>query len=145
MSSLFSASSISVLPISRFAYFSKHRSANRERFVHGTLTHPALLDFLCCDPKNRQNFDHYLSNHIHHFLGRRQFCINLETSEEYFDPPKKGDECVFASSKIFRRLRDLCVTLAHAKVTGIHTERRTPTPAKMTLAGEKSCHANMIK
>ena len=25
----------------------------------------------------------------------------------------------------------------------IHTERKTPTPAKMTLAGENTCHVNM--
>ena len=25
----------------------------------------------------------------------------------------------------------------------IHTERRMPTPAKMTLAGENTCHVNM--
>jgi hypothetical protein len=27
----------------------------------------------------------------------------------------------------------------------IHTERRIPTPAKMTLAGENTCHVNMRK
>jgi hypothetical protein len=31
------------------------------------------------------------------------------------------------------------------KLIMIRTERRTPTPAKMTLAGEKSYHTNMRK
>jgi hypothetical protein len=33
--------------------------------------------------------------------------------------------------------------MAHAKLIRIHTERRTPTPAKITLAGGNACHINM--
>jgi hypothetical protein len=33
--------------------------------------------------------------------------------------------------------------MAHAKSIRILTDRRTPTPAKMTLAGENSCDINM--
>jgi hypothetical protein len=33
--------------------------------------------------------------------------------------------------------------MAHAKLIRIHTERRTPTPAKITLAGENSCQINI--
>jgi hypothetical protein len=38
---------------------------------------------------------------------------------------------------------DPCVTTAHAKLLRIHTERSTPTPAKITLAGEKSWDINI--
>ena len=143
MSSLFSASSISVLPISFFAYFSKLYSANRDKDVRRTLTHSALLDFLCCDPENRECLHQYLNDYIHHFCCRPYFCVYLETSKEQLNPLEDVDKSVFACSNIFSRLRDLCVTMAHAKVLTIHTERRTPIPAKMTLAGEKSCHTNM--
>jgi hypothetical protein len=48
-----------------------------------------------------------------------------------------------ACSNLFGCLRDVHVIMAHAELTRIHTERRTPTPAKITLAGENSFHMNM--
>jgi hypothetical protein len=35
--------------------------------------------------------------------------------------------------------------MAHVKLIRIHTERRTPIPAKITLAGGNTCHTNMRK
>jgi hypothetical protein len=69
--------------------------------------------------------------------------VDLETAEKHLDVPKDVDERFLARSSIFGRLRNLWVTLAHAKVLRIHTERRMPTPAKIMLAGEKTCHINM--
>ena len=142
MSSLLSASSISVLPISFFAYFSKHYSANSDIFVRQTLTYSALLYLLRGNPEKRQYFGHYLNNNIHHFVGRSCFCVDLDTSEKHFDSFENVDKSFLACSNIFSCLRDPYVTTTQAKSINIHTERRTPTPAKITLAGEKSYHIN---
>src|ERR1700760_1476207 len=78
LSNLFSASSMSVLPISFFAYFSNHRSINSYISVQQMLTYSALSDFLRCDPKDRQNLNHNLNDYTHHFRGRLSFCVALE-------------------------------------------------------------------
>ena len=145
MSSLFIASSTSVLPINLFAYFSTHRSINGEIFARQILTYSTLFNFLRRDPKNRENLNHYLNDDIQHLCGRLHFCVDLETSEKHFDPFKDIDECVLACLNIFNCLRDVCVTMAHTTTERIHTERRTPTPAKTTLEGENSCHINVRK
>ena len=111
--------------------------------MHQILTYSTLLDFLCCDPENRENLDHYLNDYVHHFRGRLRFCVDLETSEKHLNPFKDVDKCVLARSNIFSCLGEECVTVARTKLQRIHTDKRTPTPVKITLAGEKSCHINM--
>ena len=69
LSSVFSASSISVLPISLFPYFSEDPSVTGDTTHTKLLTDPALLYLLGCNPKNRENLDHYLTYRIHHFRG----------------------------------------------------------------------------
>src|SRR5580698_2771904 len=71
LSSFFSASSISVLPISFFAYFSNHLSANDITFIREILTHSALLNLLCRNPENREYLSHYLNDYVHHLIRRR--------------------------------------------------------------------------
>jgi hypothetical protein len=142
--SFFFASSISVLPINLFKYFSKYRSVNIVISVQQTLTHSAFLDLPCHDPENRENLCHYLNDYIGHLHGQRHFCIDLETSEKHFNPLENIDKSVLACSSIFSRLRDVGVTMAHAKLSSkIRTERRTPTPVNITVAGEKTCQIDM--
>jgi len=62
----FSASSISVLLINFFKYFSVHCSVNIVIFVEQIPTHSPLLNLSCRDPKNRENLDHYLDDYVHH-------------------------------------------------------------------------------
>src|SRR6267154_463076 len=145
LSSLFSASSISVLPISFFAYFSDHLSVNDVIFICKILTHPALLDLLCRDPQNGENLDHYLNEYIHHFRSWRHLCVGLETSEKHFNALEDVDKSALACPNILSRLGDVGVTMSSRKVVknGLHTERSTPTPANITLAGENTCQTNM--
>ena len=102
------------------------------------LTHSALPDLLCCDPKNRENLDHYQNDCIHHFRGLRHFCVHLETSEKTLDALKDVHKSILACTNILSCLKNVCVTMSHAKLLKIHTERRTPMPAKITLAGENT-------
>ena len=69
----------------------------------------------------------------------------METSEKHLNALKDVDKSVLACSNVFSCLGNACVTIAHTNIIRIHTERRTPTPAKITLAGENSCHTNMRK
>src|ERR1700761_7245984 len=103
------------------------------------LTHSNLFHNLRGDPKKRENLNYDLNYYFHHFRGWPQFRVDLETSEKHFHLPKHVDKGVLARSNIYSCLRDPHVTMSHAQMLKIHTERRMPTPAKMTLAGENSC------
>ena len=132
-----------VLPISFFAYFSEHRSISSKIFVCQILTYSTLLHLLRRNSKNGEDLNHYLNDNIHHFRGRSRVCVDSEASEKHLNPLKDVDKSALACSNIFSCLRDVRVTAAHAKLLRVHTERRMPTPAKMTLAGENSCDMNM--
>src|SRR6266699_5904509 len=96
LSSLFSASSISVFPISLFPYFSGH-SFSRGRHTHTKLlTDSALLHLLSRNPEDRGNFDHYLNVRVHHFRGRPHLCVDLYTLETTFNAPKDVYKCFVA-------------------------------------------------
>src|SRR6266852_8926661 len=84
LSRFFSASSISVLPISLFIYFSGLHSVNCHKLVYKLHTRSALLDLLCRNSEDREDFDCYQNHHIHHFRGRIHFGVHLESSEEHF-------------------------------------------------------------
>ena len=85
-----------------------------------------------------------MNDRIHHLDGRRQFCIDLESPEEHFDAFEDVNECVLACLSVLSRLRDVIITMAYAKpIRRLHTERRTPTPANMTFAGENTCQTDM--
>jgi hypothetical protein len=48
-----------------------------------------------------------------------------------------------ACLNILSCLRNVCVTMFHTNLLRVHTERRTPMPAKTTLAGENTCQINI--
>src|SRR6267154_4264176 len=106
-------------------------------------TQSALLDLLRCDPKNREDFDNYLNDYIHHSRGRLCFWVNLESSKKHFHAIKNVDKRILASSNILNCLREARVTMAYGKSLRILTERRMPTPAKITFAGGNACYINM--
>jgi hypothetical protein len=107
------------------------------------LTHSALLDLLHRDPKNGQNFNYYLNDHIHHFRGRWHLRVHLETSKKTFNALKDVHKSVLACTNVSSRLINVFVTIASAKKSRIHTERRTPIPVKITFAGANTCQINM--
>src|SRR6266478_737565 len=116
LSSLFSASSMSVLLINFFTYFSEYRSVNPYIFVQRILTQSALLHLFRCDPKNRENLDHYLNDHIHHFRDRLHFGVDLQSSENQFDPLKNVDKSIFASPNVLDCLRNVLVIMVQVKL-----------------------------
>ena len=109
------------------------------------LTQLALFDLFRCNPKNREHFDHYLNDHIHHFRGRLRCCVNLDSSKKPFDALKNVDKSVFSGSNILDCLREVRVTMAYGKLSRIVilTERRIPTPANITFAGANACYTYM--
>ena len=136
LSSLFSASSVSVLPISFFPNFSKHRSIICIKFVEWVLTCCGFFDLLRCDREDREYLRHYLHNYIHHFRTRLHFCVDLDTSKDVFYSLEYVDKSVVTCSSILNCLMDLYVTTAPAILFRIHTDRSTPTPAKIMVVGE---------
>jgi hypothetical protein len=70
--------------------------------------------------------------------------VGLEASEKHFDALEDVDKSVLTCSNILSCLRDAGVTMARTELLKrLHTERRTPTPAKITLAGGNTCHMNV--
>jgi hypothetical protein len=59
-----------------------------------------LFNLLGRNPRDGENLDHYLNNHIHHFRGRRDLCVDLETPEKTLDALKNIDECIIVSPNI---------------------------------------------
>src|SRR5216683_2180057 len=144
LSSLFSPSSMSVLPISFFIYFSAYRSAKHDIFVEELLTRSSLLNFFRRNPKNREYLHHDLNDYIRHFRCQWHLGVDFEASEKTFDPLKDVDKCVLACANILSSLSNIGIRLAHAKLSRrMRTKRRTPTPAKITFAGENTCQINM--
>src|SRR5258707_11216791 len=80
LSNFFNASSTSVqlsVFLNSFRYFSENRSVRGHTSVQQTLTHSALLDFICCDSKNIQHFSHYFPDYIHHYWIQCRFSVNI--------------------------------------------------------------------
>jgi hypothetical protein len=99
-----------------------------------------LLNLLRCDPKNGEYLNNYLNDYIHHLHGRWDFCIDLEASEKHLNALKDVDKGILTCPNILSCLRNERVTMVHTKLLRkIPTERRTPTPANITLAGENTC------
>src|SRR6266576_6652279 len=112
LSSLFSASSTSVLPNSFFAYFADRPSVNDVIFICEILTHSALLDLLCRDPQNGENLDHYLNDNIQHIRSRRLLCVGLKTSEKHFNALEDVDKSVLACTNILNCLGGVGITMS---------------------------------
>ena len=101
-----------------------------------------MFDLLCRNPKYRENLNHYPYDNIHHLRGRRHLCVHLETSEKHFDSFEDVHNSVLTCLNVLSCLRDVCVTMC-AELLRIRTERRTPIPVKITLAGENACQVIM--
>jgi hypothetical protein len=124
-------------------YFSEFRSVNDRILVHKSLTRSALSDLLCRDPKNRQDFCHDLNDHVRHFRSQRHLRVHLQTSEKHLYAPKDVQKSFMARTNVLSCLRTLYVTMTHANEWTIRTERRTPIPAKTTVAGENAYQINI--
>jgi hypothetical protein len=104
-----------------------------------------LLDLLRRDRQNRKDLNHDLSDYIHHFLCRRHLSIVFKSSEKILYAFEDIDEIVLACPNVLDCLGIENVDFASSKgQRRLRTERRTPTPAKITFAGENT-YQNMIK
>ena len=134
------ASSISVFPNSFFRYFSDQPSVEPIPIhAYGKLTRSSLSYLLCSDSENIQYFHHNLHDDVRHCRRRWDLRIRLQTFEEVLDALKNVDEGVLRCFDILDRLTSSDVKIGSRRdVDNILTWRRTPAPAKITDAGEKT-------
>ena len=71
-----------------------------------SLTDPALLYLLGCNPKNGENFDHYLTNRICSFRGWRHLRVGLQSPNKKYHAPKDVKECLVGFPNPLCCLRD---------------------------------------
>ena len=101
LSSLFNASSMSVLPTSFLRYFSENISVNGDDFEPQGLTRSSLPDLFRRDRKNAENLDHYRCNCIYHFFIRWYRRVDFETSKKGFYAFEDVNKSVLAGANIF--------------------------------------------
>src|SRR6267154_5776548 len=111
LSSLFSASSISVLPISFFKYFSENGSVNGSTFEQQQRTHPPLSDLFSCNSKNVKDFHQYFSDYVHHFLVKCRFSVDHQSLEKCFYALEHLKKSVLARADIPDSLRPVRITM----------------------------------
>ena len=105
----------------------------------GKLTGSPLFYLLCGDSENIQNFHHYLHDDIGHRLVWSDLRIPLQTFEKVLDTFENVDQGLLRRVDILNRLTSFDVKLGLQRgVDGIQTWRRTPAPANITVAGEKT-------
>jgi hypothetical protein len=122
------------IPYSFFEYFSVNASIENRNQSRDQLTCSLSFDFLRCDGKERDDFDHGIHHHVPHRIGRRDIRVNFQSFKVVLDPDENTDECFLASTDVFGRLEELGVKMWpwQGDSKG-QTERRTPTPAKDDL------------
>ena len=101
LSSLFNASSMSVLPTSFLRYFSENISVNGDDFEPQGLTRSSLPDLFRRDCKNAENLNHYRCSCIYHFFIRWYRRVYFETSKKGFYAFKDVNKSVLAGANIF--------------------------------------------
>ena len=81
----------------------------------------------------------YLRAYFRHCRSRRHVCVSLESRKEISNPFEELCENVFARRNTLGGLSDVQCEIAPPKeMDRILTARRTPIPAKITLAGENT-------
>jgi hypothetical protein len=88
--------------------------------------------------KHREQFDHYLSDHVFHRGGAWYLGVYLEPFKKALDTFKEIHESVVARADIFGRLRIKTSQRPMDKEGRTQTVRRTQIPEKTTLAGGKT-------
>ena len=105
----------------------------------GKLTRSSLSYLLCSDSENIQYFNHYLNNDVRHRRRWWNLGICLQAFEKVLDPFEDVDQGILYCTDILSRLLRLNVKLELQRDKDkISTWRRTPAPAKITVAGEKT-------
>ena len=71
----------------------------------GQLTHATPLHFFCHHPNDDQYLCHYFRRYLCHSSGMWHPDVNLEPTEEVFDPAEQVDESALARVDVFDRLK----------------------------------------
>jgi hypothetical protein len=115
-------------------------SVNGNTIIQQQLTHPSLSHLFSCNSKNIENLHHDFGDYIHHFLVICRFSVDLQSLEKRFYALEQLKKSFLARANILGCLRVARITMDRTKVLRrIHTERRTPIPAKIVFAGENTC------
>ena len=103
-----------------------------------------VLGALAVGEQGVEDFYHDLYHHVHHFWCRRHCSVDFETKEEIFDALEYIDESFLTRVDILNCLKNLRVIRSLRKERNRErTERRTPTPAKISFPGEKTCRKSI--
>ena len=138
------ASPISVFPNSFFRYLSDQQLAKPiQKQAYGKLTRSPVLYLLRRSAQNIQDFNHDLDNDIRHCLAWSNLRIGLQTFEKVLDTFKNVDHGLLRRIYILHCLTSFDVKGLRRDVDKIPTWRRTPAPAKITVAGEKTYVVNV--
>jgi hypothetical protein len=86
-------------------------------FIQKGLTRSALLDFLCGNSNNVQDFNHYFHDCIQHFLVQCRFSVNLQSSEKRLQALEYLKKDALACTDILSRLRGDRITMSRNIVT----------------------------
>jgi len=104
------------------------------------LTRSSLFNLLCRDGEDRQYLNHDLHDGVRHCCGRLNSCIRFQPPEEPLYTFENINEHVLTRIDILGRLADIEVTMTRNSTRSKRspTWKRTPMPAEITFAGEKT-------
>ena len=107
--------------------------------AHRELTFSSLSYLTCSDSEDIQYFYHYLHDDARHCRRWWDLRICLQAFEEVLDTFKDVNQGLLRCADVLNRLTNFDVNLDYQRdVDNILTWRRTPAPAKITVAGEKT-------
>ena len=100
-----------------------------------SLTEATLFNLFRCQGKYREQFDHYLNDHIFHRGSAWYLGVYLEPFKKTLDAFKEIHESVVARADILGRLGIKTSVRIMNKEWRTRTVRRTQIPENTTLAG----------
>ena len=105
----------------------------------GKLTRSSLSYLFSRDGENIEYFHHYLNDDVRHRRSRWNLRVRFEAFEKVLNTFKDIDQCVLRRTDVLGCLMNVDVNLESQRDRDkILTWRRTPAPAKITVAGEKT-------
>ena len=105
---------MSVFPINFFRYFSKPNTLQRKvNHREDKLTHWTPLHFFRRHTNDDQYLCHYFRCYLSHGGVRWHPDVNLEPTEEVFNPAEQVDESALARVDVFNRLKPPHVKMGH--------------------------------
>ena len=102
------------------------------------LTHSTPFHFFCRHTNDDQYLCHYFRRYLRHSIGRWHPDVNLEPTEEAFDPAEQVDESALARVDVFDRLSPPHIKIGRTTNERKPTKRRTPIPVNIIFDGGKT-------